>query len=91
MTLGPVGQRIEAILRETFAPEALDIIDDSHKHAGHGGAHPEGESHFTVHIVAAAFAGKSLIERHRMVNEALAELLRERVHALAISAKAPGE
>ncbi|HHN68108.1 MAG TPA: BolA family transcriptional regulator [Thermopetrobacter sp.] len=91
MTLGPVGRKMEKLLRDAFAPETLRIIDDSHKHAGHAGAHPEGESHFTVNIVAAAFAGKSLIERHRMVNDALADLPRERVHALSISAKAPGE
>ena len=89
--LGPVGQRIERILRETFKPAHLEVIDESHRHAGHAGAHPEGESHFRVIIVSDAFAGQPLVQRHRMVNEALADLLRERVHALAITARTPEE
>ena len=89
--LGPVGQRIEEILREAFEPVHLEVIDESHRHAGHAGAHPEGESHFRVIIVSEAFAGKPLVQRHRMINEALGDLLRERVHALAITARTPGE
>ncbi|HRX36228.1 MAG TPA: BolA family protein [Aestuariivirga sp.] len=90
MTPGPVGQTISAKLRDAFAPEHLDVIDESHQHAGHAGARPDGESHFRVKIVAEAFRNKSRVEQHRMVNKVLAEELRERVHALAIQASAPG-
>jgi BolA protein len=87
--LGPVGQRISAKLTQSFAPEALEVVDESHHHAGHSGSRPDGESHFRVRIVAEAFRGKSRVEQHRMVNAALAEELRERVHALAIQSSAP--
>ncbi len=89
MTLGPVGQLITQKLTDTFSPAELNVIDESHKHAGHAGARPEGETHFRVDIVADAFGGKSLVERHRMINQTLAEELADRVHALSISAKAP--
>ena len=89
--LGPVGRELERRLREAFSPTYLEIIDESHRHAGHAGAHPEGESHFRVIIVSEAFAGKPLVQRHRVVNETLADLLRERVHALAITARTPEE
>ena len=89
MPLGPVGQLITQKLNQAFTPIHLDVIDESQQHAGHSGARPDGESHFRVKIVAETFRGKSRIERHRMVNAALAELLRERVHALAIQASAP--
>ena len=89
--LGPVGRQMEETLRQAFQPVHLEIIDESQRHAGHAGAHPQGESHFRVIIVSPVFAGKSLVQRHRMVNEALAELLRERVHALAITARTPEE
>lgn len=89
MSLGPVGQKMESKLREAFEPTELRVRDDSHQHAGHSGARPDGESHFHVHIVSSRFEGLSLVKRHRLVNEALAEELKERVHALAISAKAP--
>jgi BolA protein len=88
---GPVAAEIERSLRSALAPERLAVIDDSEKHRGHSGHDARGESHFTVEIVAEAFAGKSRVDRHRLVNQALAELLAERVHALAIKAKAPGE
>lgn len=88
-SLGPVGQRISAKLAQTFAPESLEVIDDSDRHIGHSGARPDGESHFTVKIVAEAFRGKPRVEQHRMVNAALAEELKARVHALAIQASAP--
>jgi BolA protein len=78
-------------LTKAFAPERLDVIDESHRHAGHAGARPGGETHFSVHIVSQAFRGKSRIDRHRMVNAALASELAGGVHALAISAAAPGE
>jgi len=83
--------RIAEKLAEAFTPAHLDVADESHKHAGHAGARPGGETHFRVHIVSAAFSGKSRIERHRMVNETLSEELKGGVHALAIHASAPGE
>lgn len=86
-----VTQRLEDKLNAAFSPSALLISDDSALHAGHAGARPEGESHFTVTITADAFAGKSRLERHRMVNAALAEELAGPVHALVIKARAPGE
>lgn len=89
MSLGPVGQNIAAKLTQRFVPSHLEVIDESHRHHGHSGARPGGESHFRVRIVAEAFRGKSRVERHRMVNEALAAELGERVHALAIEASPP--
>ncbi|OYW98568.1 MAG: BolA family transcriptional regulator, partial [Bosea sp. 32-68-6] len=65
--------------------------DESHQHQGHGGWREGGETHFRVEIVSVAFAGKSRLERHRLVNGALAQELAESVHALAIAARAPGE
>jgi BolA protein len=88
---GPVAAEIERSLRAALTPERLAVIDDSEKHRGHSGHDARGESHFTVEIVAEAFAGRSRVDRHRLVNQALARLLAERVHALAIKAKAPGE
>jgi BolA protein len=84
-------RRIRDILNERFQPEALEVKDDSALHAGHAGAAPGGETHFSVRIVAEAFAGLSRVERHRKVNEALADELASGLHALAIVAKAPGE
>ena len=83
--------RIAAKLASAFAPVRLDVQDESHQHAGHAGSRPEGETHFRVHIVSDAFRGKSRIERHRMVNAALADELAGGVHALAIHARAPEE
>ena len=88
---GPVAAEIDQRLRAALSPERLVVIDDSAKHRGHAGHDPRGESHFTVEIVADAFAGKNRVQRHRLINQALAPLLAERVHALAIVAKAPGE
>jgi BolA protein len=78
-------------LTKAFAPQCLEVIDDSHRHAGHAGARPGGQTHYSVHIVSQAFQGKSRIDRHRMVNAALACELQGGVHALAIRAAAPGE
>ena len=78
-------------LREAFAPEGLEVQDESHLHEGHAGHRPGGESHFRVYIVSDAFKGKSRIERHRMINSALSGELAGSVHALAIHAQAPGE
>ena len=88
---GPIAAEIENRLRAALSPERLAVIDDSEKHRGHSGHDARGESHFTVEIVAEAFVGQSRVARQRMVNTALADLLRERVHALAIKARAPGE
>ena len=78
-------------LREAFSPESLDASDESHLHEGHSGHRPGGETHFRVYIVSPAFEGKSRIERHRMINSALAAELAGSVHALAIKAHVPGE
>jgi BolA protein len=86
-----VAETMRRTLTEKLAPARLDIIDDSHRHAGHAGARPEGETHFTIEVVAAAFAGRSRIERQRLVYDALADLLRERVHALALRTLTPEE
>jgi BolA family transcriptional regulator, general stress-responsive regulator len=78
-------------LTKAFAPESLQVVDESHLHQGHAGHRPEGQTHFRLHIVAEAFRGKSRIERHRMINAAVAAELSGGVHALAIHAAAPGE
>ena len=78
-------------LNEAFAPEALDIEDESERHRGHAGWRQGGETHFRLRIVSDAFRGKSRVERHRMVNAALAEEFARGLHALAIEARAPGE
>ena len=87
--------QITAKLAAALSPLEIDVIDDSAKHAGHlhhpGGVDDLGETHFTVRVTAEAFSGKRLIERHRMVNQALAQELASTVHALAIEARAPGE
>jgi len=88
---GPVATEIEARLRDALNPQQLAVIDDSEKHRGHAGHDGSGESHFTVDIVADRFAGQSRVARQRLVNAALADLLRDKVHALAIKARAPGE
>jgi BolA protein len=89
---GPIAAQITRRLTEALAPTHLQVIDDSEKHRGHGGYNPhEGESHFTVEIESPAFAGMNRLARQRAVNHALADLLEERVHALAIKARAPGE
>lgn len=86
---------VEASMREklirALQPTRLDVINESHLHAGHRGSPGTGESHFRVLIVSPAFAGKSRLERHRMVNDILAAELEAKVHALAIMAYAPGE
>jgi BolA protein len=89
MILGLVGKNLESKLREAFSPVLLEVIDESRLHHGHAGARPDGESHFRVRIVASAFLGKSRVEQHRMINGVLADELKERVHALAIEARAP--
>ena len=81
---------IEERLRGALAPERLQIIDDSAAHAGHAGAREGG--HFTIHIVSSAFTGKTLIQRHRLINAAVADLMRREIHALSIkTAISPAE
>ena len=87
--MGQLQDRIEAKLREKLAPTQLKVTDDSHLHAGHAGARPGGESHFTVEIVSERFAGLTRVARHRLINETLAEEVAGPVHALAIKAFAP--
>ncbi|MFD1703735.1 BolA family protein [Methylopila henanensis] len=86
-----VRARIEAKLTQAFAPIRLEVIDESHLHAGHAGARPEGETHFRVRLVSQAFSGVGRVDRHRRVNALLAEELAGPVHALAIDARAPEE
>jgi BolA protein len=79
---------IRAALERAFDPDALEIRDDSHRHAGHAGAR-DGRGHFSIEIVSAAFAGLSPVERHRAVYAALAELMQTDIHALSIQARPP--
>lgn len=80
-------ERIAASLTRRFAPEALDVIDESDRHAGHAGAAPGGETHFRVRIVSAAFAGQTRVARHRAVTDALAAEFAGGLHALSINAR----
>ena len=86
-----VRTQIAEKLIGAFAPQNLDVADESHLHQGHAGHRPGGQTHFRVHIVSEAFRGKSRIERHRMINQTLSSELSGGVHALAIHASAPGE
>jgi BolA protein len=86
--LAKTGQKIEAILQKTFSPEHLQVEDDSAKHAGHAGAR-QGGGHYQVTLVSAVFSGKSLVDQHRLVNEALRELFGSEVHALALQTYDP--
>jgi BolA protein len=78
-------------LNERFQPDHLKVTDESHQHQGHAGWREGGQTHFRLDIVSAAFQGKSRVERHRLVNEALAGAFERGLHALAIKARAPGE
>ena len=86
-----VAATIRQKLVERLAPIRLDIIDESHRHAGHAGSRPEGETHFAVTIVSAAFAGMGRVARQRLVYQILADELATRVHALGLTTLAPGE
>lgn len=88
---GPVAAEIEKRLTDAIAPTHLRVINDSDAHLGHAGHDGSGESHFTVEIVAAQFEEMNRIERQRAVNKALGDLMKERVHAMQIRAKAPSE
>ncbi len=78
-------------LNLALIPSRIELVDDSEQHRGHGGHNPAGESHFTLRIESPAFAGKSRVERQRLVHAALGDLLDERVHALSIRTTAPEE
>ena len=88
---GPMAEEIAQRLRGALAPTRLEVINDSDRHRGHAGHDGSGESHFTVLIESPAFTGQSRLARQRAVNAALGDLLVERIHALAIKARAPGE
>lgn len=90
-TTGPVATEMLARLNSALSPTRIRLTDDSEQHRGHGGYNPAGESHFSLDIESAAFAGKNRVQRQRLVYAALGELMRERVHALSIRASAPGE
>jgi BolA protein len=86
-----VAEKITEKITKALKPEQISVEDESHLHAGHSGARPEGETHFRLKVVAGQFKGLSLVARHRLINEILAEELQGPVHALAIKASAPGE
>jgi len=86
-----ITKQIENIIQETFHPITLEILNQSHLHAGHGGDDGSGESHFKIIIVSDMFIGKSRLARHRMVFEALEQALPVLPHALSITAFDPAE
>ncbi|HEX5184790.1 MAG TPA: BolA family protein [Allosphingosinicella sp.] len=88
---GAIAPEIAERLESALAPTHLQVINDSDRHLGHVGHDGSGESHFTVEIESPRFAGMSRLDRQRAVNAALGDLLRDRIHALAIRARAPGE
>ena len=88
---GPVAAEMLRRLNSALSPTRIALTDDSEQHRGHGGYNPAGESHFSLDIESPAFAGKSRVERQRLVYSALGDLMKERVHALSIRASAPGE
>ncbi len=88
----PMRSHIENVLRDRLQASHVEVVDDSHKHAGHAGAIPGKSTHFTAIVVCEAFVGKSPIERHRMVNQLFAEELRSgTIHALALTTRTPAE
>jgi BolA family transcriptional regulator, general stress-responsive regulator len=88
---GPVATEMLRRLNSALVPTRIELVDDSEQHRGHGGYSPAGESHFSLTIESPVFAGKSRVERQRLVYAALGDLMHERVHALSIRATAPGE
>jgi BolA protein len=86
-----MAETIRTKLEAALAPVRLEVIDESHKHAGHSGAQPGGESHFHVTVVSAAFAGLSRVARHRLVNATLSAELAGSIHALALDTRLPQE
>lgn len=90
-SIGPVATEMLRRLDSALSPSRIELVDDSEQHRGHGGYNPAGESHFTLRIESAAFAGRTRLERQRMIYAALGPLMDGRVHALSIRATAPGE
>ena len=90
-TTGPVATEMLRRLNSALSPTRIELNDDSEQHRGHGGYNPAGESHFSLRIESPGFAGKSRVERQRMIYAALGDLMESRVHALSIRATAPGE
>ena len=88
---GPIATERLKRVNSALSPTQIGLIDESEQHRGHGGYNPAGESHFSLSIESAEFAGKSRVERQRMVYAALGDLMESRVHALSIRATAPGE
>jgi BolA protein len=88
---GPIATEMLRRLGSALSPARVALVDESEQHRGHGGYNPAGESHFSLEIESFAFAGKSRVERQRMVYAALGDLMKKRVHALTIRATAPGE
>jgi BolA family transcriptional regulator, general stress-responsive regulator len=86
-----VAETIRDKLTDRFTPTRLEIVDESHRHAGHAGARPEGETHFAVTIVSQAFTGLSRVARQRLVYQTLATELATRIHALSLTTRAPSE
>lgn len=86
-----IVRSIERKLTEALAPARLTVTDESHRHEGHAGARPGGETHFHVEVVSAAFAGRSRIERHRMVTALLGDEFAGRLHALSLITRTPEE
>ena len=89
--MAQVAETIRIKLQAAFAPDYLEVIDQSHKHAGHSGAREGGESHFDVVITAAAFKGRSRVMRQRDIYSVLKDELAGPIHALSVKADAPGE
>ena len=87
----PVASEMLRRLNSSLSPTRIELVDDSEQHRGHGGYNPAGESHFSLTIESPEFAGKSRIERQRMVYAALGDLMQERIHALTMVVRAPGE
>lgn len=86
-----VADKIEIKLQQAFSPSSLTVIDESHLHAGHAGARPQGESHFKVELVSENFVGMSRVDRQRAVYSVLADELATDIHALSLSVRAPAE
>tara|TARA_R110002124_G_scaffold64985_2_gene177660 strand:- start:469322 stop:469618 length:297 start_codon:yes stop_codon:yes gene_type:complete len=84
VVLGPVGQEVESRLRAAFEPTQLEVIDESHKHIGHAGHRPEGETHFKVIIKASYFSEHSRVSRHQEIYKVLSDLMDSKIHALSI-------
>lgn len=85
------AERIAAALRAGFAPAEVTVVDDSHRHAGHAGARPEGETHYSVTVVSPAFEGMGRVARQRAAHDLLAAEFAGGLHALALTLRTPGE